>query len=373
MASLREKLQELEAWKAGVLEGRNVLSDIVVRTSVDRKLRRFDGSASETDNWIEDARCAVQGLADKDAISLIYRHLEGVAREEAKLYPEHERDTPNKLFKILSDAFGEKRSSAQLKRLIYERSQRRHESIRSYSRALLDLVQKLDSDVEKDSMLCEVFSNNVFDKYLRIELKRKLRASPGMSFIALREFALLISEEEEEQCRTSVKSEVCHVQSGATPVDTPTVESAVLNRLEAQMSEISRIQLQMAGILEKIASGPVSSSNHESPTFSTGYQYGANPGSRSSRGAPSGRPVLSTVQCHFCKRFGHYKRDCFKLHGRRFPSSGDRFHQPPSSGSDVADVPDRDHRSSVEAPFATRPSAGNSDGHQAENHQVPLC
>jgi hypothetical protein len=190
---LKSQLEKLEAWKSGVLEGRKALADVVVRSSVDRKLRRFGGNEEETENWIEDARCVTQGLPDKEAVSVIYRHLEGIAREEVKLYPEGVWDDPDKLFAILRAAFGEKRSSAQLKKLIYERSQRKNESLRSYSRALLDLVQRLDGSVEKDAMLCEVFCDNVLDKYLRVELKRKFRGNPNIGFIALREFAIQIS------------------------------------------------------------------------------------------------------------------------------------------------------------------------------------
>lgn len=323
VATLKDKLAQLEAWKSGVLEGRKALSDVVVRSSVDRKLRRYGGNEEETENWIEDARCVTQGLPNKEAVSVIYRHLEGVAREEVKLYPEGVWDAPDKLFAILRAAFGEKRSSAQLKRLIYERAQRKNESLRSYSRALLDLVQRLDDSVEKDAMLCEVFCDNVIDKYLRVELKRKLKGHPNIGFIALREFAIQISEEDEVPTKTDVHS----VQSSAVVSHVDQSNLRVLERLEAQMIQMTQMQQQMVGLLGKLGS-PVtmpktSYSPMQGPNSPNVFQGNTTQRSLSYGNARPDRQPLSAVQCHECHQFGHYKRRCpNRRQGPRQSSSG---------------------------------------------------
>lgn len=327
LAAARAEVEKLQAWKSGVLEGRKVLSDVVVRTSGERKLKRFSGNEDETEDWIEDAECAIVGLSDKEAVSYLKRHLEGVAREEVKLYPECKWNTPAKLLSILRSAFGEKRSEVQLKKLIYERTQRKHETLRSYSRALQDLVQRLSDKIDKNAMLCEVFCDNVNDKYLRVELKQKLRDEPNLSFIQLREYALQISEEDADCCRGSAKPEVMHVQYGDKGETLPAVsngEMSAIRRLEAQVVNLANLQQQMLEILGHLTctvnTPQVPSSSSPSVTraqIAVGADSAAIPhcklygASGHTRGHVR-RPSLSSVQCYYCREYGHYKGDCPK-------------------------------------------------------------
>ena len=228
-----------------------------------------------------------------------------------------------------------------LKRLIYERTQRKHETLRNFSRALLDLVNRLDETGDKDSMLCEVFCNNINDKNLRVELKKKLRETPDIKFIKLREYALQISEEEEDCCSGAgaVKTEVMNVQQSGgethSSVDT-SGEGSAINQLQAQVATMANLQHQMMEILGSLTSSVMpspqlaqsphmGSSSHCAPTSVgtqskfTGNGYHNTYGySRYNR-----RPPLSSIQCHLCRKYGHYKRDC--------PQRGNSY-QPNSTG-----------------------------------------
>ena len=65
-------------------------------------------------------------------------------------------------------AFGENRSNAQLKRELYDRVQGNRESVREFSRALLEISEELTDQVEsKDNMLIEVFCENMLEPQIK--------------------------------------------------------------------------------------------------------------------------------------------------------------------------------------------------------------
>ena len=68
-------------------------------------------------------------------------------------------------------AFGENRSNAQLKRELYDRVQGSRESVREFSRALLEISEELTDQVEsKDNMLIEVFCENLLEPQIKREI-----------------------------------------------------------------------------------------------------------------------------------------------------------------------------------------------------------
>ena len=231
----------------------------------------------------------------------------------------------------------------QLKKLIYERTQRKHETLRSYSRALLDLVQKLSDKVDRNEMLCEVFSDNVQDKYLRVELKKKLREEPSLTFIQLREYALQISEEDADCCSSSVKPEVMQVQYGDSEKSAPVEskgEMSAIGRLEAQVSNLANLQQQMLEVLGQLtlsanmSNGPVSTNiaptqftqspapqSVMSGSTKSGFRHQSHGNMVQNRGYSS-RPPLSSIQCHYCHEYGHYKSGCPRRNKPRQPGMG---------------------------------------------------
>ena len=59
-----------------------------------------------------------------EKLDFVTSHLEGAAREEARLFPEEDRENPDCILDILLEAFGEKRSLPQLLKLFYEKTVR---------------------------------------------------------------------------------------------------------------------------------------------------------------------------------------------------------------------------------------------------------
>ncbi len=104
---------------------------------------------------------------------------------------------------ILEEAFGETRSSARLKKLLYETVQIETESDREFTRNLLEIADKLkEYDKTKDSMLREVLCENVCEKSVHRELKNMILEKPNITFTDLRSVAIKLIDSEIETSKT---------------------------------------------------------------------------------------------------------------------------------------------------------------------------
>ena len=136
--------------------------NVTVTTPPTRKLRMFNVRTSELHYWIGEARSILPSVSTADRLSFLIAHLEGPAREEVRYAPSDEKDCIDKIFTLLVSAFGENRSNAQLKRELYDRVHGSRESVREFSRALLEISEGLTDKVEsKDNMLIEIFCENL--------------------------------------------------------------------------------------------------------------------------------------------------------------------------------------------------------------------
>ena len=59
------------------------------------------------EDWISDAQRAVRGQADSETVDILIFYLEGVAKEEVKLWPTTHWPTPSSIFNILRKVFSE--------------------------------------------------------------------------------------------------------------------------------------------------------------------------------------------------------------------------------------------------------------------------
>ncbi|CAH3145891.1 unnamed protein product [Porites lobata] len=122
-----------------------------------------------------------------------------------KLYPKSDLTNSDKIFDLLQESFGEKRSVPQLLKAFYDRRQREGETLRAFSHALRELQAKIEKkSVTKssgqDAALRDHFAENVRDPLLRKELKKFIRTHPEISFLDTREEAIRWPEEDERSC-----------------------------------------------------------------------------------------------------------------------------------------------------------------------------
>ena len=168
--------------------------EVTVKVPRERKLRKFTGVRDDhlIEDWILDAKRAISSQSEADAVDFLLYHLEGAAKEELRLRPDEEKNTPDAVFKVLRSSFGEGLSSTQAMRKFFERRQKEKESIQDYSHSLMVLLSRVErlnpgAVADKDQLLRDQFLENLYDPQLRRDIKRWARDHSGKSFQQIRE------------------------------------------------------------------------------------------------------------------------------------------------------------------------------------------
>ena len=142
-----DKLARLEEM-VDILKRNQQSINVTVAAPPNRTLRAFTRRSCELHDWMEDARNRLPSVPAAERLPFVIAHLEGPAREEVRYAPEEEKDSVDKIVILLLSTFGETRSNAQLKRELYERRQRNRESIREFSRALLEISEGVSNAMQ---------------------------------------------------------------------------------------------------------------------------------------------------------------------------------------------------------------------------------
>ena len=168
--------------------------------------------------------------------------------------------TVDKVFTLLLSNFGENRSNAQLKRELYERRQRNRESVREFSRALLEISEGISDKLQsKNEMVIEVFCENLVDIHIKREMKRLVRGQSTISSSALRSEAIRL----EEDGMGSSHENAC-VRGIQEPHHTPD-EPSPLDRIAAQLELLATTQSEIVSLLRLQQQAPVGVVNPDKP------------------------------------------------------------------------------------------------------------
>ena len=178
----------------------------------------------------------------EEQVDFLTSHLEGAAKEEVRYRSPEEKNTPQKVLKILNEAFGEKATVSQLMAEFYQTKQQPNQSLRDFSHALmknLDKVIRIEETFisDKDKLLRNQFSENVSDTWLKRELKKKIRAEQYSSFSDIREEAIVLSQDEDES-NSRRRKENLNVYSAEA-----TGSEALFSELRKEISSL-RLEIQ---------------------------------------------------------------------------------------------------------------------------------
>ncbi|PIK37873.1 hypothetical protein BSL78_25296 [Apostichopus japonicus] len=116
---MRQRLDELEKELVEAKKGSSERPGVVYLLPKEKKLRSFSGVENQDVlSFIEEAKAALRlrKLEDQDASEFVIAHLEGSARQEVKHRPQSDVSDPKKLFELLQETFGERRSLSCLMR-----------------------------------------------------------------------------------------------------------------------------------------------------------------------------------------------------------------------------------------------------------------
>ncbi|XP_073669628.1 uncharacterized protein [Paramisgurnus dabryanus] len=273
----------------------------------ERKCSKFTGKLSvdliTLDQWVSEARrcLEVRPMSNAEQVLFLYDHLEGGAKAEVEFHEVSNRDTAEKIFKILTENFSCSQSYVAAQLSFFQRHQKEGESLRDFSHALKSLM---DAVIKKtpggilnhDLVLRDQFAENVNDDMLRRELKRRLALDPQMSFLSLRSIAIKWGEEGKQgmSMRPRAFSFDTYVSEGCSRG----ADSNAISVVNTEMTELKeclrRQQTQLDAILSQL--------NSSRPQ---GNPRGGGGQSKPYRFQSDGKPI-----CIRCNRAGHIARYC---------------------------------------------------------------
>ena len=270
----------------------------------EQKLKKFSGRHGDNELSIEDfidnAKSAItsRGLPLPEQANFVLSYLEGPAKEEMKLYPKSDLTNSDKIFDLLQESFGEKRSVPQLLKAFYERRQREGETLRAFSHALRELQAKIQKkSVTKssgqDAALRDHFAENVRDPLLRKELKKFIRTHPEISFLDTKEEAIRWAEEDEKSCGPRPRVASSHETSTSTKPSS--IESAMNEMIKTLQGQQKAIE-DLAANLKKLNTVPT----HRGQNIQPQPQF--------QQRQP--RPDAGGDRCYQCGAPGHFARNC---------------------------------------------------------------
>ena len=184
VVKLRRKLRLLET-RLDAHKGHKV----IVRR--EKPLKTFTGESS-VQEWIDDCKSALEERKGAEAVSFIKHHLGGQAKKEVKLN-QISKPTPESIFKILIEQFGQKGSFNEAVQAFYARRQKEGEDMRDYSYDLIELMTKIEqwkpgSVPNKDEVLRDQLIAGIRDATLRRELKQRVIDKPDYYVLKLNDY-----------------------------------------------------------------------------------------------------------------------------------------------------------------------------------------
>lgn len=265
----------------------------------ERKLKVFDGTegAKGFRIWKEEALSAIEslGYTGKDAGKHLYDYLGTDCKHEIKLaHGESAKNSAEDLLTSLASIYGDKRTLAQRRSAFYNCKQKENETILEFSHRLLaelEAVAELDSavkDAERTTMLKDQFSENVRERQLRWELKKRKDAEDVKIFKDLRQVALEWSDELGDHDSDSVtrkSSRSARADAQFPSAFSPEIETRfqkIEGQLENQSSALTTMLQQQQELINQLKEMKMSSGGRQS----------------------------GVRRCYQCGDPGHFKRDC---------------------------------------------------------------
>ena len=263
----------------------------------ERKLHKLAGrpkTSTDVDvsDWLIDIKQHIADLEENQKIDIIMGHITGEVRDEVKLRAETDRDTADKILKIIEDNFKEVDSLAILNQKFFNRGQEEKETVQSYSRALMKLnsrIQQKGGAALTDATLKMKLIDGLRDSSLKRELRRIDKEDEAITFAAFRQKVLELVQDDECQPEVAKDREV-----KVSP------DSEMIALLKQSME----LQKQTLQELKKKNSATATSSKKDKPEKSKDDSNSTGAGTPRFQPNPLG-------PCFICSKPGHIADKCY--------------------------------------------------------------
>lgn len=275
----------------------------------ERKCSKFTGKMSvdllTVEQWVEEVRrcLVVRHMSIAEQLLFITDHLDGGAKSEINFHPSANRDTPEKIFAILTENYSCSQSYVAAQLQFFQRTQREGESLRDFSHALKSLmdavIRKTPGGIPNaDMLLRDQFIEHVLDDMLRRELKQRVIQESNTTFVDLRGTALRWAEASRQGGRVKPRAYSCASYSQAVDsfeVSTNVVTARPSDEI-AEIKECLRKQQTQLDTIMKYVTGQPSHPTRSDVALNSAKRF---------RFQADGKPI-----CHRCNRPGHIARFC---------------------------------------------------------------
>lgn len=293
MATIDDQIKELQT-RLNALQEREPEGGVrVVFPPRERKITKFRGDSQDEDYTLTDFYSEVTAvweargdLSNAGKASILISNLDGPAREEVKCLDQDEQRNPEKIKAALTAAFGEKLSIPQLMSKFYSQKQGNRESLQEYSLALKMLSRRVKAaGGDASPVIRDVFVENLRDRFLRRELKQKIRDQKDLTF----EQALSWARNWEADSGNDVPKH----SAGVSQQETKTGPSDIEPSLKLQLEEQRKALAELTAAIQEL-----SSSRHEKRKPRAGIP-------RRAGWTPDGQVI-----CYACGKPGHIAKEC---------------------------------------------------------------
>lgn len=285
-------------------------------------VQRFGGFGSEVKlgEWQTnmETMLSFQPLNDAQKADLLMGFLDGEAKREILTLEKSGRNTPKKIFAVLSTLYGDSIHVSVLRAQFFNCRQEPNQSLRSFSLRLRELFFRLkrkdDAGLEhSDVLLRDQFIMGLQEGPIRQELRRQVRKQPALSFDEVKLEALALEEEQGD--KWSVEPS-CLAVNGPNPSLSKDANDwkqefrkEIFKEVKEQLSETARMIVnELRAEMNSAPCPPVSISRPRAYSDNTGrtrQRFRAPSNNQEFKWDTHGRPI-----CNQCEEPGHIRRHC---------------------------------------------------------------